>query len=106
VKKILYYLPRVLAIVQIIFISLFALDVFEEKQWFLALLTHLIPSFILIALIIVAWRREKLGGILFLATGFLMLVFTNFQSLIISVPVIIIGALFIFGERCFRIVGN
>lgn len=94
-KKLYYWLPRALAILYIIFISLFALDVFGEPQWFLALLIHLIPSFIFVILTIVAWKYEKIGGCLFLLAGLLMFVFTNFESMIISVPIIIIGALFI-----------
>jgi hypothetical protein len=76
---------------------MFALDVFNEPQWYLALFMHLIPSFILIILTVIAWKNEKIGGFIFMAAGFAMLVFTNFESLIISVPAFIIGALFAAG---------
>lgn len=92
-KKILYWLPRILAILFIVFISLFALDVFQEKNWPLALLMHLFPSLILIILTIIAWKNELVGGILFLLAGFLMTLF--FHSSIISVPVFFIGVLFL-----------
>jgi len=94
-KKSLYWLPRILAILFTAFISIFALDVFNEPQWFLALFIHLIPSFILVILTIVAWKHEQLGGFIFLIIGSLMLVFSHFESIIISAPAIAIGALFI-----------
>jgi len=92
-KKILYWLPRILAILFIIFISLFALDVFSEKNWPLALLMHLIPSFILTILTIIAWKNELAGGIFFILAGFVAILF--FHSTIISVPVFFIGSLFL-----------
>jgi len=78
-KKIPYWLPRVLSVLFIAFISVFALDVFGEPQWFLALLMHLIPSFILIILTAIAWKNERLGGFIFIAAGFLMLVSSRFE---------------------------
>jgi len=94
-KKSLYWLPRILAILFIAFVSIFALDVFNEPQWFLALFMHLIPSFILIILTIIAWKHEQLGGFIFIIIGSLMLISSHFESIIISVPAIVIGALFI-----------
>jgi hypothetical protein len=52
---------------------MFALDAFEPGQtiWHqvLAFTIHLIPSFILTALLIVAWKWEKTGGIILLIVG-------------------------------------
>ena len=93
-KKFIYWLPRILSILFILFISVFALDVFGEPKWFLALLMHLIPSFILIILTIIAWKNEKLGGSIFIIIGFFLLISSRFESLIISIPAIVIGALF------------
>lgn len=94
-KNFLYWLPRVLSVLFIIFISVFALDVFGEPKWFLALIMHLVPSFVLIILTAIAWKNERLGGSLFIAAGLLTLVFSVFESLIISVPTMIIGILFL-----------
>ena len=53
------------------FISIFAFDVFEENNtvWetTVALLIHLLPTFVAVVIIIVAWKKEQLGGWLFLA---------------------------------------
>ncbi len=94
-KKILYWLPRILAILYTLFISTFALDVFEESQWFLALVIHLIPSYILIIITTIAWRHEQFGGALFIILGIFLLVYLHFESLVISIPIMIIGLFFI-----------
>lgn len=57
-KKIFYWLPRGLAILFIDFISMFALDSLGEPQWFLALIMHLTPGFVLFILTAVAWKHE------------------------------------------------
>ncbi len=94
-KKVIYWLPRILSILFIAFISIFALDVFGQPQWFLALCMHLIPSFILIILTAIAWKHEQLGGFIFVAIGIFMLISSRFESLIISIPVVVLGALFL-----------
>jgi cation transport ATPase len=91
--RVAYFLPRVLALLLIAFMTIFSLDVFGQSQWFLALLIHLIPSFILGILTIIAWKSEKTGGFLFLIVGLVMAYF--YHSLFISVPALIIGALFL-----------
>lgn len=57
--RLLYWSPRVLGIAYVIFISIFALDVFGEAhgllQTGLALAVHLIPSMVTVAILIVAW---------------------------------------------------
>lgn len=95
IKKILYQLPRGLSVLFIAFISMFALDVFGQPQWFLALLIHLIPSFILTALTVIAWKNERVGGWIFVVVGFSLLVLFRLEMLILSGPVIVLGLLFL-----------
>jgi hypothetical protein len=102
-KKFFYWLPRVLAILFILFISIFAFDVFEQPKWFLALFMHLIPSFLLVFATIIAWKHERIGGFIFLAFGVLLLIFTNFKSMIVCIPAFIIGVLFLCEDRLMRI---
>lgn len=96
--------PKLLSILYITFISLFALDVFSAGfNWpgtAIALFIHLIPTFLLIACLAVAWKRGVIGGSLFLAVGILFtLWFTTYRRLdvflLISGPLLLIGALFI-----------
>ena len=74
-KRALFWTPRALSILFIAFLSLFALDVFGEHLGFwqtaLALTMHLIPSFVLIAALVLAWRWEWIGAALYGAAGLL-----------------------------------
>lgn len=97
-KKVFYLAPRVLAIAFVIFISLFALDVLGEPRWLLALAMHLIPSFVLVVLTVIAWKWEQLGGLLFLAAGLAALFLSSSSALIVSLPLFVIGGLFL-GRR-------
>jgi hypothetical protein len=71
--SIFFWLPRIICIFAILFISLFALDAFSPGltvwQQMSGFLIHLIPSFILTLLLIAVWKRELIGGILFALTG-------------------------------------
>ena len=71
--KIVHWLPRIICILAILFISLFALDAFDPNHTIWRqigdFLMHLIPSFILTALLIIAWKWELIGGIIFTVIG-------------------------------------
>ncbi|MBN2454655.1 hypothetical protein JXB11_03860 [Candidatus Woesearchaeota archaeon] len=102
-NKLLYWTPRVLGIAMVLFISLFALDVFGQGVgvWMTlaALLIHLVPTYLLVIALLVAWKREKIGAIIYLllALGYIILSggrqhFTAY--LFITVPLLITGVLF------------
>jgi len=67
-NKVLYWTARILCILAILFISLFALDSVSPERTFwqntTALLMRLIPSAVLLAILIIAWKWEKVGGII------------------------------------------
>lgn len=97
----LIWIPRILAILYIIFISLFALDVPILSMGFLI---HLLPTLILSGCLIVAWFKPKIGGILFALAGIgTIIVFNTYRELItlftISIIPIIIGILFFFLKK-------
>jgi len=68
-KPLLFWTPRVLCLLFAVFLSLFALDVFNEGYGFwktiLALLVHLIPTWIVLAVLAISWRWEWAGAMLF-----------------------------------------
>jgi len=72
-KRALYWTPRAVSIALILFLSMFALDVFDGRHGFLetmqALAIHLIPSLVLTAALILAWRWEWIGSALFAGAG-------------------------------------
>ena len=111
--KLFHWLPRIICILAILFVSLFAADAFAPEltvwQQIGAFVMHLIPSFILLAFLIVAWKWEYIGGIIFIIIGLGLspLVFMHnykmndsiWMSLgiiaAITIPFAIVGILFI-----------
>ena len=68
-----FWAPRVLGLAFAAFTSIFAADAFGGVEGFwqgaLALLLHLLPTFFVLAILAIAWRRERPGGILLLGQG-------------------------------------
>jgi hypothetical protein len=98
-KRILFWIPRVLCILFAVFISLFALDVFSERytlgEMILAFLIHLIPTFLVVLALVIAWRWESIGTVLFIALALFYGASGRGQSWIIFAPLFLIAALFL-----------
>ncbi len=115
--KVFHWLPRILGILAIGFISLFALDAFNPEhslgQQLLDFLMHMIPSFVLILVLLLAWKKEIIGGIIFIIIGlaFTPWVFQHNYNMnqsvgltisivsMITLPFVIIGILFVISHR-------
>jgi hypothetical protein len=69
-KQTLFWTPRITSILFILFISLFALDIFDMQLSFwdtlVGLFMHLIPSILLTIAIVIAWKWEWVGAALFI----------------------------------------
>ncbi len=97
--KLVHWLPRIICILAILFISIFALDAFEPGltlwQQIGGFLIHLIPSFVLIIILLVAWRWELTGGMILivLAVGLMPFIYSgnyaNNHSVWISLSIIL-----------------
>ena len=102
-KRVIFWIPRVLCILFALFLSMFALDVFSEGNGFretiLALLIHLVPTYLIVIALVIAWRWEGLGATLFIFFSLFLLVTSRGESWIISGPLFIIGVLFLFNWR-------
>ena len=91
---------RTACILFILFISMFAFDVFGQAAGFwrtaAGFLIHLLPSFVMIAVLILSWKRPLIGSIFFLifALSYLLLAHGKIY-LIIAVPLLVISALFL-----------
>ncbi|MDP2722005.1 MAG: hypothetical protein Q8O72_04545 [Bacteroidales bacterium] len=108
-----HWLPRALGVTAILFISLFALDAFDPElslwQQLAAFLIHLIPSFVLGIILLVAWKWEYIGGFIFTVLGLGLspwVYMMNYQMnhsigmslgivLMITFPFIVVGILFV-----------
>lgn len=109
VSNFVYWAPRIASIIFIIFLSLFSLDVISPglslSQILVGLLMHNIPVFVLIIVLIISWKYEIVGGIVYIVAGLIYIGMTFIQaeipwyialswSMTIALPAIIIGVLF------------
>jgi hypothetical protein len=104
-KKYYVWIPRILAIGFILFLLQFSFDVFsgpaswgEKIQGFFI---HSIPAFLLLITLIYSWHYPRIGGASFIVLGLIFTFYFNtyrmmVSFLIISIPIFIIGILFIF----------
>lgn len=108
-----YWPPRILGIMFVLWLMLFSLDIFDSNYGFwgtiLGLFIHNIPALILLAVLIISWKYEIVGGIVFILAGlfYIGLLLTNilfyspndqyilFWSLPVSGPAFLIGILFL-----------
>ena len=75
IPKWIYWTPRILSIIFLLFLALFSLDVFDSCKGIiecaLALFMHNIPVFIFAIILIISWKYEIVGGIAFILGGLL-----------------------------------
>ncbi|MEK7511710.1 MAG: hypothetical protein AAB575_01720 [Patescibacteria group bacterium] len=114
-NKFIFWTPRILSIIFILFLALFSLDIFDMKLDFwgtvVGLFMHNIPSLILLIILLISWKHEIVGAVAFILAGLLhigLFLTTKlmaspepwiqfFWSLTISGPAFLIGILFLIG---------
>lgn len=109
-NPLIYWLPRIASLCFVALLMLFSLDVFEEGRATgkiaLGLFMHNIPALILLAVTIVAWKREMVGAVVYILAGFayiITLALGRFEwymlswAAMISGPAFGIGILFLLG---------
>jgi len=116
ISRFVYWTPRVLSIIFVCFLALFSLDIFDLKLGFwgtvLGLFMHNIPALILLAVLLISWKREIVGGIVFILAGvfYVSALATNLLRshfewymlswiFMISGPAFLIGILFLLNWR-------
>jgi len=112
INRFIYWTPRILSVVFILFLAMFSLDVFDMKLGFretlLGLFMHNIPALILLVVLLISWKHEIVGGIVFILAGalYVVIMLLNMSRnyfewymlsyiLIIAGPAFLIGVLFI-----------
>jgi len=116
INRFVYWTPRILSIIFILFLAMFSLDVFDMKLGFwetaLGLFMHNIPVFVLSIVLLISWKHEIVGGITFILAGTLYIVMVLMNMLrnsfewymvswilIVAGPAFLIGVLFITNWR-------
>lgn len=114
--KLIYWTPRVVSILFILFLAMFSLDVFDGNLGFwgtvVGLFMHNIPVFILAIVLWISWKREIVGGVGFILAGLAYIAALLFGAIgggfqwymvswavIIAGPAFLVGALFIINWR-------
>ncbi len=112
----IYWIPRGLSILFILFLALMSLDVFEGDYGFwgtvVGLLIHNIPAITLSIVLAISWKHEVVGGVSFILAGIIyiaMLARTSLSNgfewyyvawaMQISGIAFVIGALFLVGSN-------
>jgi hypothetical protein len=114
-RRALFWAPRVLSIVFVAFLSLFATDVFDAHRGFWptlqALGIHLIPTLVLIVALILAWRREWIGAVVYAVMAVLYILWVTTMrrpvpaatrlswAIMIAGPALLIAGLFLANWR-------
>lgn len=104
-KNLLYWAPRVLAICFICFLALFSLDVigpgYTTWEIIQGMAIHNIPAMILLVSLIIAWKRELVGVVVFILAAIVYSIIVSWedwfplaQAMIIAWPPLAIGILF------------
>ncbi len=101
--KVIRWLPRILSIGFVLFLSLFSLDVFSEYSGWSAVLPfliHLIPSFILLGVVLISLKYDLVGAVVFFGFAVFYVFAVGFGRpwswyAFISGPAIIVGILFL-----------
>jgi len=113
INKFIYWTPRISSILLLLLLTVFSWDVFDVAHGFReivsGLLIHNIPVFILLIVLIIAWKYEIVGGIIFILAGITHMIFSIVRetidpwyialaiSLILDIPAYFIGILFLVG---------
>jgi uncharacterized membrane protein len=101
-NKVIVWLPRAISIAFVLFLSLFSLDVFSEYSGWEAVvpfLIHMIPSIVLLAIVLLSFKFELIGALVFLAFAVFYVVSAGLDKpwtwyAFISGPAVITSALF------------
>jgi hypothetical protein len=110
-ERLLHWSPRVIGLLFAAFLSVFALDVFDEGHGFwktrLALAIHLVPTAVVLGALALAWRWGWAGGLAFLGLGawYVATAWGRFPwsaYVVIAGPLFLLGLLFVLDWRCAR----
>jgi hypothetical protein len=100
--SLLLWAPRILGVLVCLFLSLFALDAFEEGmtvwQALPGFLVHIAPMAVLLVVVGASWRREWIGGLVFtgLAVVYAYLARHHVSWMAaVSGPLLVVGVLFL-----------
>jgi len=107
INKFIFWTPRILLILFILFLAIFSLDIFGNNYTFwetvVGLFMHNLPSLILLVILIISWKHDLIGGIIFMTLGTVCVIGTIVALAISSGGMI--NPMFIMGSIVFLLIG-
>ena|SRR3989344_7649166 len=104
ISKSLYWTPRILSMIFIVFLTLMSMDVFDLElnfwQTVLAFFIHSLPAIFLLIILIISWKHEIVGGVAFILAGlvYIALIMRNpFEWYMLAWIIQISGVAFLIG---------
>ncbi len=103
-RRILGWAARGVGVAIALLLAILSLDSIQETEGFwlstLSLLLHLIPTYLVLIALAVAWYRPRVGAMMFIALGvaYVIAVWPHFSwaaTLTISGPLVLAGLLFL-----------
>jgi hypothetical protein len=102
-QRLLFWAPRALGLAFSLFLAVFALDAFSDRQplldAILEFLVHLLPSLVVATLVAISWHREWMGALTFAVLGLAYAATTARGridwTLIVSGPLLLVSMLFL-----------
>lgn len=101
VNRFVFWTPRVFIVLFAFFLAIFSLDVFDSasslSEILVGLFMHNLPSLVLLVILKISWKRDLVGGVIFMALGVACVVsaivtLLKSQSWAIN-PILIIGSI-------------
>jgi hypothetical protein len=110
-RAVWHWMPRAIGVLYAAFISIFALDAWGTGAGFweelAGFLIHLIPTFLVIIALVIAWKWPRVGGFLFMGLAVAFTLFFGWREieilLLLALPLAIIGVLFLADEWANRV---
>jgi hypothetical protein len=103
--SLLMWAPRLAGVLLALFLSIFAVDAFDGRtlvQGVPEFLIHLIPAFMVLVIVAVAWRVPLAGAVAFLLLAILYAASVKWRLdwvAVISTPLLIVALLFLASWR-------
>ena len=103
--SVMQWTPRVAGIGISLFLALFALDAFDGRPFFTVLpgfLIHLVPSFLVLGAVALAWRMPLVGAVAFPALAVVYGTMVRWRLDWVGViggPLVLLGVLFLVSWR-------
>ena len=96
--KFIFWTPRIFIILLALFLAIFSFDIFGNNYTFwemaVGLFMHNIPSLVLLGILLLSWKNDLAGGIIFMILGITCVIATIIMLLSggIMNPIFIIGS--------------